>query len=398
MKRYRLIVSLLICLVVICTACNTERTNESIPELPTALEECDFSLMDIASDLIIIPLGSETIMGSIREIKYIDPFFLIKTSDHKLYRVAKDGSIFDILDKKGRGPEEYLGITSFHVNSNGDVIISTATEKHVMIYSDSLNFLRYIPYPKDVEESYMYWVNDTPYFFPLPIAKTSKYDWISIDYEGNILDSRKYTGLGIKTIFTSEGSLQLFGNSEKFYRYRETSDTIFEMDKNGYRPVYTINRIFDDGLRMLTIEEATRDIKSVAEVTEISSINGRRIIEKIFDLGLNWIIHYRSEKCETVLLNRKENKSYIIGSGKYLPKLHNDIVGAGDIWIRGVIEMNYEKYILSYLDAFDFMSLVESEAFINGEPLLPSKKKEMQILAEKLSENDNPILMLLKLK
>ena len=73
-------------------------------------------------------------------------------------------------------------------------------------------------------------------------------------------------------------------------------------------------------------------------------------------------------------------------------------MGAGDIWIRGIIDVDHEMYILSYMDTFEFKSLVESEAFINGEPLLPSKKKEMQILANKLSENDNPVLMLLKLK
>lgn len=386
------------CVVIGSVGCGEMQSNESIPEMPTSFNDYDFSLVEIASDISFIPISSQEIMEPIYEIKYFDPYFLIKTRGQKLYRIWKDGRLFDVLDKFGRGPDEYMAISNFHVNRNGDIIINTAREKRLRIYNDSLDFESSIPYPKDVEDSDIRWINDTPYLFTLPIGKPSKYDWVSMDMEGNIIDSVVYDGQGVTIYQSSEGSLQVFGSSNVRYRYRQTSDTIYEIGENGYQPVYSINRFFDDGLRMSSIDEVTSHPKTLAELNELFSLEGKRDIYRIFDLGLNWIIQYRSEDSETVLLNRRENKSYLIRTKSSMPKLFNDFVGAGDIRISGTIEVDHEKYIISYMDAYEFITLVSSDSFIKGKPVMPEKKKEMQGIAARLTEDDNPILILLKLK
>jgi hypothetical protein len=47
---------------------------------------------------------------------------------------------------------------------------------------------------------------------------------------------------------------------------------------------------------------------------------------------------------------------------------------------------------------FKLKVLISSEAFKNSSPKYPEKKKELEQLANSLDENDNPILMLVKLK
>ena len=50
------------------------------------------------------------------------------------------------------------------------------------------------------------------------------------------------------------------------------------------------------------------------------------------------------------------------------------------------------------INAFELKAYVNSETFKNATPKYPEKKKELEQLANSLDENDNPVLMLVKLK
>ncbi len=47
---------------------------------------------------------------------------------------------------------------------------------------------------------------------------------------------------------------------------------------------------------------------------------------------------------------------------------------------------------------YELKQYVESDAFKNSTPKYPEKKKQLEQLANSLNENDNPVLMLVKLK
>jgi hypothetical protein len=51
-----------------------------------------------------------------------------------------------------------------------------------------------------------------------------------------------------------------------------------------------------------------------------------------------------------------------------------------------------------YTEAFELKSHVASDAHKNATPKYPEKKKELERLAGSLNENDNPVLMIVKLK
>jgi hypothetical protein len=56
------------------------------------------------------------------------------------------------------------------------------------------------------------------------------------------------------------------------------------------------------------------------------------------------------------------------------------------------------SYLVYGIDAFKLKEHVASKAFKNSKPKYPEKKKALEKLVNSLDENDNPVLMLVKLK
>ncbi|MCG6189357.1 hypothetical protein [Maribellus maritimus] len=72
----------------------------------------------------------------------------------------------------------------------------------------------------------------------------------------------------------------------------------------------------------------------------------------------------------------------------------NDYDGGPDF--EHVYQKNNE--LIGYVNAMDLMIHVNSAKFRSSTPKHPEKKKELEQLANSLNENDNPVLMLVKLK
>jgi len=57
-----------------------------------------------------------------------------------------------------------------------------------------------------------------------------------------------------------------------------------------------------------------------------------------------------------------------------------------------------KEYLIGEVNPFQLKAYVASEKFKNSTPKYPEKKKALEQLANSLTENDNPVLMLVKLK
>jgi hypothetical protein len=75
--------------------------------------------------------------------------------------------------------------------------------------------------------------------------------------------------------------------------------------------------------------------------------------------------------------------------------LINDLDGGPNIWPRTVRD---DSTIVSWIEAMKFKKYVTSDAFKNSNPKYPDKKKELEKLVNSIQENDNPIIMLIKVK
>ena len=73
----------------------------------------------------------------------------------------------------------------------------------------------------------------------------------------------------------------------------------------------------------------------------------------------------------------------------------NDIDGGPSLFFKMAKDKNT---VISWINAYELKDYVRSEDFKNSTPKYPEKKTELEKLANSLDENDNPVLMLVKLK
>ncbi len=385
-------------------SCSRGDQNPVIPTLPVSFEEYDFSLDDIAKDLVFLPLKSDFVLPRIDEIQWADSVFYIKSQGTKIFTFNHEGGFMDVLSKNGRGPDEYLGINSFHVDDKtGNIYINTSGKQRVMVYDKRFNHIRNILLPTKGASSEMYWLNDTIYFFPKSASVKQDYDWFAMDTSGIILNYKTNFSQDEITSFSTNSSLIIFKGRDELFRYYNLEDTIFRISNKGFQPLYVVKRQFEDGLRMETKAELTREINSLEDLKAMSLPDNIRSIHSMVDIGSYWIIAYRKREngnlsYETTLLDLSTNKSYLLHSEKGLPNIPNDWIGSGGIYFKKVININDKCYLFSYIDSYELISFVESDAFRKGVPERPRLKQQMIDIADTLTIDDNPVLILLELK
>jgi hypothetical protein len=90
--------------------------------------------------------------------------------------------------------------------------------------------------------------------------------------------------------------------------------------------------------------------------------------------------------------SKKNSFKAIIDTGQ---GLINDLDGGPNILPKTIKDDNT---IIGWVDALKLKVHVASEAFKKSTPKYPEKKKELEMLANRLKETDNPVLVLVRLK
>lgn len=111
-----------------------------------------------------------------------------------------------------------------------------------------------------------------------------------------------------------------------------------------------------------------------------------------------WFSYSFSYEHEMMLYGRNTgNKNYV----KYFAELRgvkNDIDAGLPFFPKHYFFEHGSEYLITRYDAFELKAHIVSDAFIIATPKYPEKKCELEQLANSLPENDNPLLMLVKLK
>jgi hypothetical protein len=75
--------------------------------------------------------------------------------------------------------------------------------------------------------------------------------------------------------------------------------------------------------------------------------------------------------------------------------LENDIDGGINFMPKYAVN---DTLLVGWFEAYHLKMYVASDFFKNSAPKFPEKKKELEKLAASLNENDNPVLMIIKMK
>ena len=111
----------------------------------------------------------------------------------------------------------------------------------------------------------------------------------------------------------------------------------------------------------------------------------------IFQYNLN-------ESLKLALFDKKNSVANVIELKESENGINNDLDNGLPFIPEKYFEIGNEKYLTAFIQPFELKKHVTSDKFKNSTPKYPEKKKELEKLANSLNENDNPILMLVKLK
>ena len=401
------IIIVLTCFIIF--SCSMKDSSE-ISSFPTSLAENEFSLDSIAMDLSFVPLNFDSIpVSQVMDVKWQFPYLYICTAaDTKVGRLSQfsiNGELLRSMDKTGRGPGEYLSIQQFCVDEKGSVYINTWHK--IVVFDKDLNHLRDIKWPHDINFAEMHMLEGNIYLFPKSVSEVPKYDWVVLDTLGKVLSSKVFDCYH-SVAYPPPFSMIIFENNNRLYRYRSISDTIFEIYGNDFHPKYLINRKFEDGYRMYSKEEISRNLRWDILMQSLNNVK-LRYFESIYGIGEYWIIAYRKHisknvNFETVLFDCLNNRMTLLNSVEWHMNepvywgIPNDWIGFGAIKPESLVMIGSDTYVVAIIDAMELKKMVHSDGFRNGVPNRPALKLELQTLADSLNYSSDPILMLLKLR
>lgn len=227
-------------------------------------------------------------------------------------------------------------------------------------------------------------------FFPKGFGFSGlKNEWYATDLKGRVQNHKQN--------FVQVGELRvdylihpIFNDGKSLFYWNQLNDTIFCIDEKC-NPAYLFAK---DKFRVTENDLASGDNYRNKSSWQIMSVQGtknylffdyilikdRLRVYTMFDKNKNLMYKIASAilGAETINLNDFDNGPAFVPVSTYF---------AGS-----------EEFLLGWTNSFQLKMLVESTEFKISTPKYPEKKKKLEQLANSLDENDNPVLMLVKLK
>jgi hypothetical protein len=364
----------------------------------------ELRLSDIALDIEYVKLeaGTDSYIGGGNSTIYVDNKYIYIYNQKRLLQFSRNGKFVKEIGRNGRGPGEFPGIKGFTIDKKKKSIYIIANYlANVLEYNcESGEFLGSFPIDKRAGSSMLpgvFQIVDTDTFAVLshPMTQFRKDYFFAqiVDSKGNIIHNQKshiYSTDDKEKI--NERSLPAgnqtwkFGNEIRFFEY--LNDTIYSYINNQFKPSYIFNLgKYKGDFDVMVKTRDERKSKSIA-VRSFAETSGHLLFKCLFDN--KWILS---------MYNKQTKRFYTVSNPhtKY-GKIENDIDGGSPFWpmVTNYDEQNQEWVALD--TAIDMKQKLTNEFMANSEAKFPEKKAELQKFLNELKVDDNPVLMIVKLK
>lgn len=340
----------------------------------------DVSLSNLTKDIQYIPLSNDKFLNDIVNVKHTQNGFYVIDSKSLLLRFSKKGEFEAHIGKFGKGPGEYLFITDFFVHESSNIVYALISyEKKINKYNSSGAFIQSFDLPMRTQKIAGF--KDRFLTFNNISNGSNPISFNLMDLNGKLLNqfANKYKFNNSKgRVVRFEGEC-LFYNFQNNLHFKEIySDTVFYLKDKNITPKYIIqSRKNGFTIEARQILNAGNDIKDV-------------IIQSNLLESKNYLFFEYNN--ETLVYAKNDSVCFKIGKKEGFV---NDFDGGPNVVIKSIINDNT---LLTWLNAFELKAYISSDAFKSSTPKYPEKKKALEKLANSLNENDNPVLMLIKLK
>lgn len=384
--------------VLILFSCKSQ-TNSLIEFDPRTLEANTITLSEIADNITYVPLDNTIQLGLIYNYLISKNSIYLSAKDIGVLEFNRSGKIVRKIGSIGRGPGEYTFCFDFTVDNNkGTIYVND--QRNLKVYSKSGNFLRSVSLNDFGDNIASFDLIDSKIiiYFMLQYGNP-KYDWIVIDTLGNLLAEKKRSTPEFTTNWLIQGGTYRYDNMVTYWN--PFVDTVFSVSPDL---TYSASFIMHPGehrfpkVRFDSFEEFKKYLR----------------IEQVLETNKFLIIKYHYQKPTIAFINKNTRKSFpsffdVENSSNlrpdYIGGINNDIDG-GCSFQPGGASARQESYftengrenIIGLIDAYKIKSLTSKIEFKNFVPKYPDKKEELELLANKLTDIDNPLLMIVRLK
>ncbi|TKG94928.1 6-bladed beta-propeller [Puteibacter caeruleilacunae] len=391
------IISLITVISIIIFSCCTikvkqkeERSEIYTIDVEAAVEnKVDVPISEIATEVSYVSLetNKNSLIGKIQNVE-ITRSYIFVCERKGLYQFTHEGKFIKQIGRVGRGPSEYSSIIHFAVNEDANTII---------VQSDNA-FIWYDINGRHVKTDRKFKCSTALKFYSPTRLACNRFSDIENPTCLTIWDSnlvplynfKSHNPPKKKKLKMSSGPLYVY--EDNLYYKEKYNDTLYCVRDSLMIPhvIYNEKNLLldkDFDLHPGSIKKQFAKVKN-------KLVNGP-IVESnmyVFTSYLSGMFLKPEDLSHTrILFNKSDNKTMALAKAEFV----NDIDGGFDFWPSGTFKNGIlYRYILPY----ELKAHVASEAFKNSSPRYPEKKEALQKLANSLSENDNPVLMLVRLR
>ena len=357
------------------------------------MEKSDLGLSDFIESIEYIPLETkdECLIGRGMLFDYDETHIVVTDCDtESVYLFDRKGRFLRTISSKGGGPEEFINTHNVFLDSDQTIVIVGIAK--ALCFNRQGEFLYSTPLPVDDRGT-------NAYFRGLLLRSAGSYVFRDSTYNVYTLYDKKgrLVKEAIRSVPVPLGKDPNWRISYKWkditpvYTYRNTphvreylNDTVYTINgSNEFKPKYVLNL----GKYKVT-PEIQADIMHFEE-----RIRSKAVITDIVEMPDKLIMKYFHDwKMYSCYYDKKEHKFYKFDSNGY----PNDYDDGIDLLIGGVQK---NRFIQMAFTADKFLSRLEQKKKQNRKIKGPKSAVEaFNKLAKKVDPEDNPIIMILKLK
>ena len=390
----------IICFLLILFSC--KQGNRSATDIisidPRIFPEVEISLAEIAADISYIPLDNQFPIGIVYSYKMINDFIYAAIKDVGVVRFTSTGKFDRKYGKIGRGPGEYVFCLRFAVDEyTGSVYVMDHKSNDIEVYTNDGKYVRNIKLFVDDEG---FGLSDIEFYnSSLLLAQyinmgRGAFDWIILDTLGNRIQEKKNPYPSFNGRMGGGGGLFKFNGRIGYWD--SFKDTLFSISSNfNYSPMC----IFSAGEHRFPRNSDAYNSESDFLKAMDKYLNSHLFIETKQFLIYKFS-YMKHNSCAFIQKNTLKVfvNHFQFHRGVFTGGATNNIDAGLDFIPDNYHAINRIEYLVETIQPFQLKAHIASENFKNSTPKYPEKKKELEKLANSLNEDDNPVLMLVKLK
>ena len=352
-------------------------------------EVSNIFLSDIATEVKYIPLNNSKALTMPARIYITANDIILSERNEGIMRFDLLGNYINHIGRQGRGPGEYLTGLHFAINSADSLVYIKQREK-IFIYNYSGSFLGQIS-DTILNRFRTIALIDDLFYFTSPIYAQSNFKhsrWLVTDKDLCVLRIKEDNTVFVSSGFAlNESNCYIYNNS--LHYWNNYLDTVYNINKAEVMPRLIFNKDkYGINPEIMTKQNIHQRLGDYYIVQYVQETNHFFLLRYIY-----------ANQYYTGILNKTDGNSQIANiSEKPISGIFNDIDGGIEMYAQEFQNINGTEYFITSVSAYQLKAHVSSDAFKNSTPKYPEKKRELEHLANSLSENDNPVLMIVKLK